>query len=223
MRHSIPTKDEPFVLIGRMVKAWNEAELVWFLIYTCLLHEVPRPVAEAIFKLNRMGAGQRDLIMAIAEVVLAPPEHRPILDCLTQARRETGHLAAERNAIVHGDYHYTLEDEVDFAALADPNLKWSIGLSSSTDWKKGANVFAGTNLDKELPTLLADIEQLVRQLDDIRHHLLWSYIPDEKRGPRLSENLPMHVRNMMLASQPELEPPTSALVWKPIRPIPRKS
>jgi hypothetical protein len=220
MKFELQTTDKQFALIGRMVMAWNEAEQVWFLIYTCLVYQLPRTTIEAIFKKNTTGSSQRDLVMAVAETALAAEEFGDILNFIRQAKKETNNLAMERNDIVHGDYHLSLETApLTFSAMA--TATFSVTLSSGSDWRKRPNIFAGKNLDEELPPLINDIKALVSQLDQIRQHLLWRYIPDSLRRPTISPNIPAEVRAAMIARDPTLTAPTGPLVWSPIRPNPR--
>src|SRR5215218_6595778 len=116
---NIPRVERILALIGRLVMTWNEAELVWFLIYTGLVHQLPRSTAEAIFKRQATGNAQRDLIIAIAENVLhqtekaekvEPDPKTALLEYLRTAKKETNNLALERNDLIHGDYHYSIEE-----------------------------------------------------------------------------------------------------------------
>ena len=70
---------------------WNEVEDLWFLIYTGLVHQLPRPVAEAIFKRHSTGKAQRDLIMAIAAVVFTD-DHTGMLQFLREGSKDTNEL-----------------------------------------------------------------------------------------------------------------------------------
>jgi hypothetical protein len=203
-------------LIGRMCLEWNEAEVSWFLIYTILVHELPRPVAEAIFKRNTTGNGQRDLIIAIASVVLSNPQHTYILDYLVSAKNETNNLALERNDIVHGDYHYIVD-------TLDQPVGRGIGvrLGPGDDKARRANIFAGKDLEADLPELIRDISALGDQLNLARQHLLWSFLPADKRPHGIPESTPLDVRRMLLAASPSRAPPERPLIWSPIRPTAR--
>jgi hypothetical protein len=187
-----------------MIMAWNEAELVWFLIYTCLVHQLPRPTAEAIIKRQPTGNSQRDLILTIAAQVLK--EHPGILAFLNSARTETDNLAIERNDIIHGDYNYAIER---------PDLSVTIG--SGGYRTKHRNLFAGKALRVELPLLIADIERLTKQLMNARHHLIWSIVPEGQRPYPPARTMPVEIRARILQTHPELEPPKTPLKWTPIR------
>jgi hypothetical protein len=201
--------DQILALIGRMIMAWNEAESVWFLIYTCLVHQLPRPTAEAIIKRQPTGNSQRDLILTIAAQALK--QYPEILTFLNSARLETDNLAIERNDIIHGDYSYAFER---------PDLGVRIGPGGYRT--KYRNLFAGKALETELPLLIADIERLIKQLDQARHHLIWAIAPENQRPHGLSKTMPAEIRASILQTHPELEPSKTPLKWTPIRPTARQ-
>lgn len=208
--------DQILALIGRMVMAWNEAELVWFLIYTCLVHQLPRPTAEAIIKRQPTGNAQRDLILTVAAVALEKcPE---ILAFLNRARTETNNLAIERNDIIHGDYNYRIEGP----PVAIPPGAVSVAIGPGSYRTKYQNLFAGKALATELPALIADIERLTAQLDQARHHLIWEFLPKEQRPYGLPNTMPAEIHARILQTHPELKPPSSPLKWLPIRPTARQ-
>jgi len=219
MKTNLKTSDRPFTLIGRMVVAWNETELVWFLIFTLLVHHLPRAVAEAIFKRSGTGGAQRELIEGVASESLAAAEFTLLLTAIKLAIADTNALAGERNAIVHADYAHVLHGDVNLAQLSDPNTEFSIAISSGAAWrKKMANIFAGKTLETELPKLLKDIQQLISQLDQIRHHLYWRYLPERLRGPPVPAIMDANVRRIIMASDPLSVPPNYDLVWQRLRP-----
>jgi hypothetical protein len=201
-------------LVGRMCLEWNEVEVGWFLIYTILVHHLPRSVAEAIFKRNTTGYGQRDLIIAIADVALADSKYASILRYLNAAKNETNNLALERNDIVHGDYHYVVDLDL------QPDEATVVQLGPGNDKARRANIFAGKDLETNLPPLIADIARLRRQIKEAGHHLIWSYLPADKRSEPIDQ-LPPDMQQWLLATRPELTPPATALIWSPIRPIAR--
>jgi hypothetical protein len=209
----LPRVERILALIGRMVMTWNEAELVWYLIYTCMVHQLPREVADTIIK-RHLSNSQRDLTLALAEVVLR--EHPDIFTFLEKAKTETNNLALERNDIIHGDYRYSIDEP-----FVTPPHEFRVALRPGDDRNKKRNIFAGKNLDEELPPLIADIERLVTQLDQARHHLLWRIIPPAQRPQPLPESMPDDLRVGLLQSHPELKPPSSELTWRSIRPTAR--
>jgi len=198
-----------------MVVAWNEAETVWYLIYTGLVYQLPRPIADAIFKRHQTGNSQRELILAVAAIALK--DHPDILGFLERAKVETNNIAQERNDIVHGDYHLEIEEP-----FSSPPDQFGIGMSPGGGKRKHTNLFAGKKLEYVLPPLIADIMKLTAQLDEVRHHLIWRFLPNKPEP--LPESMPAALRETLLQSHPELAPPRRELKWNPIRPTaPRQS
>ena len=79
-------------------------------------------------------------------------------------------------------------------------------------------MFAGVRLETELPKLLEDIQRLINQLDQIRHHLYWKYLPEELRGPPLPSVMDANLRGIILSSDPLAVPPDYELIWQRLRP-----
>jgi hypothetical protein len=200
--------------IGHVAVIWNEAELVWFLIYIALTYQLPRPIAQAIFKRQTTGIAQRDLIASIAEAALDDERHKQALAYLNTAKTETNNLALERNAIVHGDYR------LDFPKVFDANAEWRpiLRVLPGDNRTRRSNVFSNQDLERVLPPLIQDIYALVRQLNDLRKYLICHFLPADhpSRWPA----------SAALAGIPQefLEPnaPVLPLIWAPIRPTARQ-
>ena len=158
--------DDTLGLVGKMVMAWNRVEIYWYLIYACFVHHLPKPIADAIYERYQTSHAQRELIMAIADAALAKDSepHKAIFDFLQKANIETNQLIAERNAVIHGHYGFNVDN-----GILDVFV-W--GLSSSKP-----NKLAGKTLNKELMRLIPDINALGERLDQVRHHLIWEYLP----------------------------------------------
>ncbi len=184
--------------------AWNEVETLWFLIYTGLVYQLPRPVAEAIFKRQATGHAQRQLIMAIAAAVFKD-DTTGMLEFLKEGSKDTNELANERNDLIHGDYHYGADEH-------------GLGLyvAPGGDRSKGTNRFAGPEMHDALMPLIGDIERVSKQLEVARHHLIWNF--PEGPPPPLPASMPDDVRQMWLRAFPELQKPTIPLIWQRVRP-----
>jgi hypothetical protein len=218
-----PGTEHALALVGKMVMAWNRLELTWFLIYTCLVYQLPRETAEAIFKRHTTGNGQRELIMTIARVALRP--HPEILTFLESASKETNNIATERNDIIHGDYIFSWQDV--FAFLSEyrtPNVNLArLEIGPGGERTKFRNIFAGEkDLDSALANLTADIESIDKQLDEARHHLVWTFLPPALRPQPLPDTMPADMRATLLQGHPEREPPKTTLKWTPVRPAARQ-
>ena len=100
--YSLPEVKRILELIGLVSLNWNEIEVLWYLIYTCLVHELPRKKIDTIFKQFETAASQRNLIAALGDVIFleTPPFKRRISDLITKSEG----LARERNHVVHGYY-----------------------------------------------------------------------------------------------------------------------
>lgn len=210
----LPRINHILSLVGGLTMKWNEAELVWFLIYTGLVYQLPRDVAEAIFKRHATGNGQRELILSVARVALKG--HPEILQFLDSARKETNNLAIERNDIIHGDYMHAAED------FRTPPELLEVRIAPGGSHTRRKNVFAGEVLDSAIPPLIDDIQKLINQLDHARRHLIWRFLPEAFHPQRLPESMPNDLKTGLLAAHPELAPPQSPLIWTPIRPIARQ-
>jgi hypothetical protein len=173
-----------------MVMEWNAVEVGWFLVYTILVHQLPRPIAEAIFKRNTTGNGQRDLIISVATAALAEEKYANLLKFLVSAKNETNNLAIERNDIIHGDYHYSVRVLDTEAEVEAEDESSTVQVGRGDDKARRANLFAGMDLEDALPPLIQDIHQLGNQLSTVRHHLIWSYLPADKRSQPVDPKLP---------------------------------
>jgi hypothetical protein len=170
-------------VVGRITVDWNDVDLLWYLIYTCFLHETPRNKVDTIIKQFQTGAAQRKFILALADVSLAG-EHRIEIGRL-YAR--TNELAADRNAVVHGDY------TIDFLNSPD-------GLRIVPGGDRGKpNRLSDKPLREELQRIHASIVELVRGLDGFRNWMVTEFLPPEQRTPitlldQLRRNgVPVHI------------------------------
>ena len=157
--------------LGRIVTTWTEVELLWELIFTCALHEAPRPSIDVILQQFRSGAAQRQMIMAVAKRAFATSSYED-----TQVGKlfaETNDVRSMRNALVHGWY------------VIDP-LNSRIGLRIAPGSGEQPNRYAKDQLEDILPEVLKRVETLAQHLDDFRLHLARNWLPPHKRTPDLS-------------------------------------
>src|SRR5690606_20441360 len=89
-------------LVGLTAIFWNRVELLWYLIYTGLLHESPRTKVDRVYQYFITGAAKREFTLHLAEVAL-PDEQ---LEWAKRLADRTGELAGLRNAVVHADYRF---------------------------------------------------------------------------------------------------------------------
>jgi len=68
------TMSEPFEeemgLIGRIISEWNDVEHTWYIIYSLMMYQTPKDIRDAIYKLCKTGAAQRELTMAVSNEIL---------------------------------------------------------------------------------------------------------------------------------------------------------
>lgn len=86
-------------LIGQLTSKVSEIDTLWYLIFTCLMHQTPRAIADAIVNVHRTGEGQRQPILAVAAVVF--PRGSAAIKFLGQLKQRTDEIASRRAAAVH--------------------------------------------------------------------------------------------------------------------------
>jgi hypothetical protein len=160
-----------YEMLGRIAAEWSEIELLWELVFTCILHEAPRAKIDIILRQFQIGAAQRQMIMAVADVAFAVRSYE---------RTEVGVLYAMtndvrgwRNAAIHGWYVF------------DP-LNSRIGLRVAPGTRSQPNRLAKEQLDEALPGVLKRIRELSTRLNAFRMHLAQQWLPPDKRVPDLS-------------------------------------
>jgi hypothetical protein len=158
-----------YEMLGRIASEWSETELLWELIFTCVLHEAPRGKIDVILREFQTGAAQRQMIMAVADVAFTARSYE---------REEIGTLYAMtnevrgwRNAAIHGWYVF------------DP-LNSRIGLKVAPGSRSRPNRLTKEQLDEALPGVLKRIRELVERLNAFRIHLAQRWLPPDKRVPR---------------------------------------
>lgn len=97
-----PSYRRTLELIGRISVSWNEIETVWYLIYTCLVHELPRNKADAIYWTFQTFASQRGFIIGLAEPCFPNPKGdkpHPLRKQLGQINSKTEKLADRKSVV----------------------------------------------------------------------------------------------------------------------------
>jgi hypothetical protein len=176
-----------YELLGRIVAEWNDVESLWELIFTCVLHEAPRPKIDVILQQFQSSAAQQRMIKAVCDLAFEKDsyEHK-------EAERlydETSEVRKLRNAVAHAWYVF------------DP-LNSKIGLRIAPGSRAKPNRLASEQLGDALPEVLARTEQLGRKLNEFRLHLAGSWLPPEKRSRRPS--LPPEANEALTRTLPDL-------------------
>lgn len=167
-----------FELVGRITAAWNEIEIVWYLIYTCMLHEAPREKIDLIYRQFVTGRAQRQFVIALADVAFKADHHQIYRTAMGKLFARTGELSGLRNALIHGDYTEVIEGDGTH----------TLRIAPGGDMAK-RNKLGGKPLEAEMVALLASITDLVCDLDRLRIVLGRRYPPREKRAPRLPREI----------------------------------
>lgn len=187
----IPRVKEVLELIGLITITWNSIESLWYLIFTCLLHETPRGKVDRIFKQFNSGALQRQMIMSLADVTF-PEESSEFKKELKILRDKTNELSALRNDITHGVYFFDPLNGV-------PGLR--IAPMGSMNRRANKLSEVGTELVSELNTVFERLDTHEKELDDFRLILAQEYLPDRLKNRPLPketlDSMPLEVRNSL--------------------------
>ncbi|MCF8469330.1 MAG: hypothetical protein K9G30_00950 [Parvibaculum sp.] len=154
-------------LVGQATMNWNEIDQIWYLIFTCLMHETPRDKTDAIFSQFLTAKAQRELILTVAAHALK--KHPRYKTRIGQLAAKTNDLSGIRNAIVHGAYR--------FDPLNGPPY---VRISPKTVASKKANRLAGKDLEREITAHIVDVQSFIADLDEFRMELIEKYIPKSK-------------------------------------------
>jgi hypothetical protein len=143
--------DRLYLLTGRIASDFSFIEQRWYLIFTCLLHQLPRPAIDAIFSQARSGYQQRALILAVAGSIFAAGD--PLLTSVIDLAARTSKAAERRNAAIHSVIHV--------ANYAIPPRIAAGGISKRSP-------LADKDIAKELADLYRTISDLVLDVEELR-------------------------------------------------------
>src|SRR5215208_5152306 len=151
---------EAYQLIGQIATGWSAVETLWYLIFTGLVGETPRPKVDAIFFQFETGAAQRKMIMAVADATYPPDPHNrphPLRRRLGQLHDQTLGAAGRRNAAVHAEL---------VEAYADHTMQERVIRVAGGSNPQKRNRLAGVEVLPELQRTVQEIEQLTSSLED---------------------------------------------------------
>ena len=97
--------DRLYLLIGRVATEFSSIETIWYLIFTTLIHQIPRPAVDAIFHQIRTGHQQRQMIVAVADATLS--KDSPALLSIKELAVKTRIVAERRNNALHSAVYIT--------------------------------------------------------------------------------------------------------------------
>jgi hypothetical protein len=136
--------DRLYLLVGRIATDFSSIESLWYLIFTCLIHQTPRAATDAIFQQVMGGHQQRKLIVAVAKAVLSPAD--ALLESIIKLAVQTSKAAERRNAAIHSIIH--------IAEYAVPPHIAAMGISRRSPLA-----------DKDISAELADLYRTVASLE----------------------------------------------------------
>jgi hypothetical protein len=90
---------EIYALVGELSTRVSNVETCWYLLFTCLMHQTPRELVDAIINLRPTGEAQRQIIVAVI-ATLYPEKSEPRI-FLGQLKLKTDELTGRRNAAIH--------------------------------------------------------------------------------------------------------------------------
>lgn len=91
--------DRVHTIVGRITTEFSEIELLWYLIFTCLLGSTPRTAVDAIFNNLKTGAQQRQMMLDVATAIL--DNKSDLYKSIKERVEQTKILAGRRNDAVH--------------------------------------------------------------------------------------------------------------------------
>lgn len=185
--YSQPKVKRILELVGLVSVSWNEIELLWYLIFTCILHEPSRDKIDAIFRQLQTGAIQRQFIAALTETL---PEKSPFRKRIGQLIARSHDLSGDRNAFIHGDY-----------VLRIIEGQTGLAIAPGGDRSRKPNKMAGKKIEDELVATIDKIHKLSDDLDEFRLILIQEFLPKGKRGrpyrPEILAAMPKHIRDRL--------------------------
>jgi hypothetical protein len=155
-----------YALVGEITTEFNNVESLWYLIFTCLIHQIPRAAADAIFEQHKTGGGQRKLIRDVAAAVLLKnPDGTPgdLLNLVTRLCSATDEIAGRRNHVMHSLIY--------IADFSIPPKISAMGIS------KRSALANNKDVEGRLKNLLADIEYHGLDVEALRVQIIqWAAV-----------------------------------------------
>jgi hypothetical protein len=168
-------------LIGWNTAIWNSIEDLWYLLYTCVTHELPREKADAIYRQLPTGNAHRKMILAVGEITFVelPVYIQELRDLIS----ETNSAATLRNEMTHGGYGYSIEDG-----------KLGLYIRSTGVGKKNRSLTGANDvLIDELSKLNTRLENLEARLDEFRMIIAQEFFKQRIMSPEHMAKVPEEV------------------------------
>lgn len=161
--------------VGQITVCWNDIEQNWYLIYTILVHELPRNKADVMYRQFRTSAAQREFIQHIAGVAF--DAETDLLKAIGKLKTRTDEIAGMRRDVAHADFGYEVDD------MEHPMQSVDLRVAPGSRSLK-PNRYAGKKLSNELVSVINAMRVHERELEDFRRRLLREHLPPEKRPPQ---------------------------------------
>ena len=177
-----PILQKIYELVGEATSNWNRVELLWYLLFTGLMHPTDRAKTDVIFAQLQTGAMQRQVIVALAQTTLVfdvrelknrNPEHharRRILRMLGKLNSTTNAVAGRRNAVVHAAFEPWTFDRV-MAFSSGPKI----------------SKLRDEDHLRYLTELIEDIALLAHDLDELREMIIDWLTPEDQANKKVRE------------------------------------
>lgn len=139
--------------VGLCNLLWNKVENLWSLYFDVLAEKQQKPNSADTYRLQGTGNKRRAFILSVAEDVLggAPPD----LQSVRHAIAKTNEAAQTRNALMHGDFHISINKGVA-----------NIAVSRGTNQRK-PNLLSSLELDHALSGFIRVLNGLVAEVEGL--------------------------------------------------------
>jgi hypothetical protein len=141
-------------LVGQLATEVSDIDLGWYLLFTCIMHQTPREITDAIINVHKTGEGQRQTIMATAKAVF--PDGSDELKFIGQFKARTDELIGRRNAAIHSIIaigNFIIPPQIIAAGTSKPSK------------------LAGKDIERELESCLIEAEFLAHTLQAFMYSL----------------------------------------------------
>jgi hypothetical protein len=189
---SMPSVRRSLELVGLTAVLWNEVELIWYLIYTGMLHETPRNKVDKIYQFFMTGAAKRKFAISLAELAFTEKQ----CEWLIYLANKTDELAGRRNAVVHGDYRFDMLN-------GPPGLR----ISPSGGHNRKPNRFAKESKDliPVIQRLTEQIDEHIAELDEFRGYMIQN-VPGGQGVMKRPSSMPEEIWNALPREMREVIP-----------------
>jgi len=168
--------DHLHMLVGRLSSRVSEVELGWYMIFTCIMHQCPRSLVDAIINTQRNSDGQRNFVLATAREIwpdTADGKRQPEYDFICILKNRTEELVGRRNSAIHA-----------IIEIGDFLVPHRIVVVGTTKRSKLADI---SDIETELSTAYDSAKEIV--------DAIWSFLEAlDTCGQRSPDSIPPQLR-----------------------------